>query len=348
MAAPTTLDHMNGMMYAIDRLKKEKCNNKQIKDKYKDAIIWEPREEKRSYSCSLPDTTGSAFELPECEHGKCRIQSADLCAEQSTYPYNEDGTLKSNKKCKTDDDCKNLPFTAMCGSTDPKTCIPSQPYLEYKIDPNNPQNNICTYGNIALKKWCEDPSSRNDSAVNGQTNVPPFKYDPTKSQCSMTPAYCKWMNVDYQETPPDCKRGGGQAFAEDWLLGKTIFRGIKQFIHGFESHVTKLADDRYVQSKKIVGKDFGGKGVHLYFIVWKPTAKKIDKTCEKPNVSFLASDVRKKFPEIVQKKNGNDFIHIDKEDVLKNPELKRIAAICRSTNWLGETFLHLHQQHSKA
>lgn len=349
MPAPTSLDFMNGMMYAIDRLKKDKCNDAKIQTKYGNEIGWVPQDKKRSYPCSLPNPNGGSYELPNCEHGNCRINSKDLCEKQSQYPYDSNGNVLSTQQCKTDEDCKNVPFSAMCSSTDPKTCIPSQPYLEYKIDPNNQQNSICTYGNTALKKWCEVPSSRNDHSVNGQTNVPAFKYDAEKSQCYMTPDYCKWMGVDYQETPPDCTRSGGQAFAEDWFLGKTIFRDLKKGISGLqENQVSKLADDRYVQSKKVVGKDFGGKDVHLYFIVWKPTAKKIDKTCEKPNVSFLASEVRKRFPDIVQKKNGNDFIHIDKEHLKKHPELKRIAAICSSTNWLGETFIHLHQQHSKS
>ena len=48
-----------------------------------------------------------------------------------------------------------------------------------------------------------------------------------------------------------------------------------------------------------------------------------------------------------KKSNNPQYMDL-MNDLKKHPELKRIAAICNSTNWLGETFMHIHKQHSKS
>jgi hypothetical protein len=345
MASPTPLDFMNSMMYALDRISNENCNDPYIKKTYEAKIGWASREQNRTYPCSLPNANGGEYKLPNCQHGNCRFLTEDLCLLQGKYPYDENNQPLSTQICKTDDDCKNVPFKAMCGTVDPatkvQTCIPSQPYLEYRSDPDNPQNNICTYGNTSLKNWCLNPAIRNTSSVKGQTDVPPFVYDAKEGQCKMSPKYCDWMGVTYQANPPDCIIPGGQAFVENWLVGKTIFRDLEYLRkNGHFQTTIKLVDDQHVQNKKMIGKDFGGKDVDLYFIIWKQNTNKIDKTCLKPNVGFLASDIKKTFPQILEKRNGNYFIKIDRNSLLKNPELRRVYVICRSSNWLAETFLH--------
>lgn len=105
-----------------------------------------------------------------------------------------------------------------------KKCVPRKPYLEW-------HGNKCVRGNYMLKKWCTEPQSRGD-AEHGFTDVPPFRYDASRGECTLTPEYCKWMGVSWRppaipEQGGSCHRTPGQVVGE-FFIGKTLFRGLKK------------------------------------------------------------------------------------------------------------------------
>lgn len=332
---PTPTDILHGLMYALNRIKKDKCmeliNNKP--DKYSD-LIWKESPEKRQY----PITSG----LKDAEYGNCMINSRKLCMENSILPYINDPSAKNYgdtdfpvTKCDTDEDCKDLVYTNMngnqikggkclpTGDNTEKKCLPKLSYYEWR-------DNKCILGNFMLKKWCEIPSSRDNKTVKGMTDTPPFKYDDKTGKCNITKEYCDWEGVDFKEKNkngrPDCHDTGG--FLEDWILGKTLFRSMK---NSFKCHKEKftLIDDSKKSTERLIAKDFAGKDINIYAISWDyDVSDYVDIT--KPIVGYNCSEIEKKYPELIVKKDGLKFIKITLDDVKKRPELKRIFFVCNA------------------
>ena len=351
---PTSLDTMHALMYASDRIKEEKCMSPTIQAKYDQQILWKTNNGNRLYPCP-EGLTGS------CDTGHCHIISPDLCGMGpkglSQLPWTSDGTML--QKCST-------------GHTGPY-CI-SKPYLEWNtIEPEGK----CIFGNFPLRRWCEFPHSRRKGAnVNGATNVPPFKYYPDKSLCTETDAYCDWMEVsyrgdyDYPNTLPTCYLKKFQKIMEQWFVGKTIFRGIKAGFHKDKCRTSsstteekyvhpddklyeapglndfnnltesgsRLCDEKYIEKKKLIGRDFAGDGVHLYSITWKDEAVFLDPDLKPTTTGFIHSELRRVYPKIMTKKTIRNhrvwFYSISKDDAKINNHLKRIYLLTFTDNWM--------------
>lgn len=205
MALPTSLDNLSAMMYAIDRLKKERCDNSDMT-----GIEFVSSEENRLYTCPP--------ELENCLHGHCTITSKEECEKLSQLPFDPfTGNELELKKCITNKDCdKNF----VCSISN--KCIPERPYLEFR-------DGKCVYGNFVLNRWCNFPAQRRTESIPGVTDVPPFQYDKQTGRCDITKDYCDWMRVSYevdQQGRPNCYRTPGQKIGE-FFLGKTIFRGLE-------------------------------------------------------------------------------------------------------------------------
>lgn len=339
---PTPLDNLHALMYAADKILQEKCNDPVIQAKYGNGIEWKVDNTRRIYPC----LTGT------CDSGRCHIITEDLCNTQSQLPW-DPTTGQPIAQCST----------GPTGSSD-TNCV-SQPYLEWNtINPTGP---ICTFGNYPLRKWCEIPWTRRPSSEKGVTDVPPFKYDPNKAICLETDQYCKWMEVDfhpeynYPDTLPTCYVPAGQKFFEQWVTGKTIFRGIKKYesdcIIGtpgcyrsettepdgadgkekFEKPpdiITKLCDDMYIKKKTLVGKNFAGPNVNLYSIEWREKALELDPTLRPGTAGFIGSELSKAYPELIIKKNNIKFYRITKEQARQNKNFKRIYFTSFSSSWI--------------
>ena len=354
-ALPTSLDAIYAYMYARDRLVKETCNAPETKKKYP-GTLWTSKN-----PAPYPCPPGL-----DCDHGNCAIVTEDECKNQSQVPWGPGGEELATVECKKDEDCKNSAFEAVCSKAHGK-CVPKKAYLEWHPNSSGTgPGGMCQYGNFALRKWCEYPATRSTSSVNGMTNVPPFDYKPETGKCEITKDYCDWMEVSFKhdsQNRPTCYLKTGQKIGE-FIMGKTIFRAFKKddnkdnedyqpprqsLMSGFNKlgHVQKLADTKYIQDKNLVSKDFGGPGIHLYHIAWKPSAMEKDKGTVKDGMGMLAKEVKKVYPEAVTKIDGDMYISISRDQVRKNPKLKRIYLASSSGNWMLKSFMNLFNAMNK-
>lgn len=343
---PTGTDFIHSMFYASDVIKNKKCvGDTDITNKYgKDSFVWQNLDQFRVYPCP----TGLSY---SCEHGSCRIATQAMCNSVSQLPFNKyDGSNLNQPSCNpsatgTNTECQNLEYNAICGSSG--KCIPKYPYLEWSLSYTGPSGTSgrCILGNSSLKKWCEYPQTRRTESTPGVTNVPAFQYDDNYSKCQITKSYCDWMEVSFSPTGPlgpSCYTTGIQSFFEDFFVGKTIFRGIKSMFEGFNNlgyQLEKIGDRRYASDYGLIKKDFGGKGINLYSIIWND--KIIDKYPQLGGgmVGFFSDEIEKVYPELVRKKNGDKYIIINRTQVQLNPSLKRIYLIVGSGKWVLESLM---------
>ncbi len=227
MALPTAQDNLNAMMYALDRIKRERCLDASMQSM---GIKYKSNDKHRMYPCHVG--------LDDCEHGRCKITTKTKCDSLSQVPFSLiDGNSLPKTKCSKEIDCQNG-FTCNLKS---KLCIPNNPYLEFR-------DGKCVYGNFALMKWCKFPTHRRLKSEVGVTDVPPFNYDLTTGKCEITKDYCDWMGVSYKiddKGRPTCYTTTTQQI-DEFFLGKTIFRGLRR------GHGTPITNN------------FAGKNVSLY------------------------------------------------------------------------------------
>jgi len=336
---PTPLDNLHALMYAADRIKEEKCNDPTIQAKYGNALEWKTNNVNRFYPCP----TGT------CDSGHCHITSKDICLSQGQLPW--DSTGKTLKQCPTG------PHGPITGPN----CA-YKPYLEWNT---RSPTGICQMGNFPLRRWCEFPYSRRKkggSWEKGVTDVPPFIYDPSKSICNATGAYCDWMDVsfhpeyDYANNVfPTCYLRGFQKFMEKWVLGKTIFRNLKKFkppapaphpgsTESWQPEtkeeypdVIRLCDEKYMKTMKNIGPDFAGKGVNLYAITWKDDAFRLDPTLKEGSAGFISSEMSGVYPQLMSTRRNNNrkgkFYTITIKHC-RDKNLKRIYLTSFSSSWI--------------
>lgn len=119
MALPTAEDNLHAMMYALDRIKRERCAIASRKPN--SGVKYEPNDGHRIYPCHSG--------LQDCEHGNCRIATKAKCDSISQLPFDAtSGETIESVPCATNSDCLNN-FTC---DQKLKTCIPKNPYLEFR------------------------------------------------------------------------------------------------------------------------------------------------------------------------------------------------------------------------
>ena len=260
--------------------------------------------------------------------GHCIFNNEQACLAQGKLPYT----------C-TDSDCtmdKNSKY----------------PYTEWAIDEKG--DGKCIVGNFALRQWCENPISRcakdsngnfpsecqGNSSQPGVTDVPPFFYDRHKSMCYMTHDYCNVFGREYtlggcnnnsdcgtgytcvqQNTgkyctgiASDCQKSAGEK-AGEFFLGNTLFYMLDKGVAKCKSK------EEFTENRKLLGADFGGKGINLYL-------------GKDEDIGFDIEEVKKVYPGII--KNGK--ILIEKED-LKDVNIKRIYLTMKSKSWIRDLLI---------
>ncbi len=314
-ALPTGLDQMHAVAYAMNVVRKLKCEDEAIKKEYGDGLTYVENDKTKIFPCPTPRPGDVKY---PCISGNCAMDET-LCVAQSVDPYNEDGT--------------------------PVIPKPTKPYLEWHPDSTNPSEGKCVFGNFPLMQWCKYPAQRAKKSIHGRTDVPPFRYDPTTGNCFVTSPYCDWMEVSYKldDGVPTCYTHGAQKFFEKYFIGRTLLREIKQKIfEEFEKsppppRITKIIDPKIMKSYKKIGPDFGGPGIHLYTITWKDDAVKHDTNAFGSTVGFLSREIKKEYPNLITKKNGLEWLTIDVEDAKNDKNLKRIYIVSTSGIWVLKT-----------
>lgn len=314
MALPTAEDNLHAMMYALDRMKRERCQKVSETDK---GIRYIPKDQHRIYPCHRG--------LKDCQHGQCKIVTKEKCESLSQLPFDKVTGEDMNKiPCDPSTDTTSdahhqqrqqprpCPHHLTCDSKT-KTCIPKYPYLEFN------GHGQCVYGNFALLKWCEFPKARRMKEEPGITDVPPFHYNTITGQCEITKDYCDRMGVSFKidaKNRPTCYSEIGQQIGE-FFVGKTIFRGLKKSTEG-----------------KLLSKDFAGENVSLYL-------------SDDNELSFAVKEVQQAYPELVVTGDDNDdYIRFTAED-LKHPAKKRLFFTLRHSKWISPVFIKIVHQHIK-
>lgn len=80
MAFPTAQDNLNAMMYALDRLKRERCLK--AASQPNSGIKYEANDSHRMYPCHPS--------LKNCQHGNCRVSTKAKCDSISQLPFDPD------------------------------------------------------------------------------------------------------------------------------------------------------------------------------------------------------------------------------------------------------------------
>lgn len=280
----TPLDMRNVALYVQNKWKEKRCT--ELKSEGKD-VKWQDNFENgvTSYYCP-PGATG-------CFDGKCIITSSNECSKHSLYPYS------------TDTDATPI---------DNPNKIP---YLEFRSDKRYPQaGERCYFGNSELKKWCLSPGARKPP----DDKAPPFGYDSTSGQCFVSKDYCDNKGLNYSK--PDvgvnidgigtttnyggtCYETTGIKIAET-LFGETLTRGIA-------ANCNILSDKNFKKNLKCVYKDYISKGINLYIFEYSDEALKIHPDYKRIQLGFLADELKKNYPEIIEKKDGRLYISIPKD-----------------------------------
>lgn len=299
MALPTTIDNLNATMYALDRIKKERCL---AKVQNTPGLKYQAEDAKRMYPCPSG--------LANCEHGLCSITTEKLCKSKSTTPFDSEGNDLNGVPCaKKDPKC---PDGQLCG--DNGKCYEKKPYLEF-------HDGKCVYGNFALRRWCQFPNYRGESGRHPDTGTPynPFDYDEHNGKCSITKEYCEQdMQTSFKidnKGRPTCYAKTGEKVGQ-FFLGKTIFRGIKGSFSG--DYYKGGKENQPVQ----LYKNFGGRGVNLYLADGM--------------IGFKEDEIKKRYPEVF---NDKGEISFTLEELKNEKGKKRIYFIEKNSHWLSGPIL---------
>lgn len=297
MALPTTLDNLNALMYAIDRVRRERCNRAMTTDS---TLHYVTDDARRIYPCP--------YGVTDCRHGLCKIKNKEGCEARSQFPFKPDGSELDGKKCVSSVDCGD---GMVCSKSN--KCVPAKPYLEWHTDK-------CVYGNSVLRRWCEFPSQRRTASVPGVTDAAPMDYDPNTGTCSVSRAYCEQsMKVSFKlddNGDPTCYTKAGQQVGE-FFLGKTLFRSLKEtFVDASAASETALPTRRVT-----LVKNFAGPGIDLFLT--------------DTDVHFDYDAVASAWPGlVVVKSDGTEGLEFTRDD-LKDVNKKRVYFMTKNKNWIS-------------
>jgi hypothetical protein len=125
---------------------------------------------------------------------------------------------------------------------------------------------------------------------------------------------------------------GKESFTKDDRLEKQeIEKEIANAFNKVTETVCMIWRPERVVREKVLMKDFGGKGIHIYLFELKN---------ERPLVSFKPEEMIKKYPDNVEKhSDGSYLVCITREDLGNDKFLKRLYLSIGSKSWLTQTVL---------
>jgi hypothetical protein len=287
---------------------------------------------------------------PQSYSGHCKFTNAKACIDQGDLPYTCTDKTCMNKK----DLSKSYTEWHIDPQTKEGKCVLGNFVLRQWCE--NPQSR-CT---IDKKTNSYPPGCTSGGDTPGVTDVPPFFYDINTSACYLTHDYCDHYGMHYNKdtcsssadcpdgnycyTPqnsvnsycvgPDsnCYLSSGEKAAQ-FFLGRTLWYMFKKgtickenYTHNPELTCSQ-ADPTHMKDKRLLRKNFGGPGIHLYIITWH-SGKTI--------VGFDGSEVEKVYPDMVENHPEGKFICISKEDAKKDKYVKRMYFTIMSKGWMTD------------
>jgi hypothetical protein len=324
----------------------------------------------------IPDPTKPSNLLcgwaPNVSAGHCIFTNETACEAQGKLPYTCDNSGYCTPRPEDSPSGPNYPYTEwnLNPSDGTHRCIVGNFLLrQWCENPGSRCEKDPSTGDYP--SMCKGSETEK-----GVTDVPQFFYDKSKSQCYMTHDYCDVFGKSYNKnscnTSADCQAGdtcfmdpreGRQSYCVgpgsdcsestgqkvgEFFIGKTLFYlfnkgGCETYEHPKDfkptiDRVTEslrkvpdqacvIADTKKVKKKILVGKDFAGPEINLYMISWENG---------KNFTGFLADEVEKIYPNIVNIKNGLKYICMSKEDINGDKNLKRIFYAVNSRGWMTQ------------
>jgi hypothetical protein len=290
-----------------------------------------------------------------CNKDGCTSRSDD---EQQKYPYTEwnvgdDGKGKCilgnfvlrqwcenpSVRCAPD---KNGNKPAECGDGGYNVSNVPPFYYDSSKSACYMTHDYCTQFGLSYNKGSCDPKNPDPNACPGPNNT--CMYD-QNSDGYITGAHCTGPDAD-------CTESSGQKFGE-FLVGRTLFymfskgdfpwekckekythnqerlnvlnKNIAEKLKTTPEIICTLADDDKVQKKMILAKNYARDGIHLYAIKWGKS---------EAGIGYLASEVKKFYPQIVEKTPKGICICMTKEEIGTDNGLKRIYLTLASKGWI--------------
>jgi hypothetical protein len=169
----------------------------------------------------------------------------------------------------------------------------------------------------------------------------------TKDSDCIAPDVC--INGKCNGISSNCYTNTGDD-VDQMFLGKTLFaelvkklpcnpvvenftNKVIEVIKKSPENILRLADSRYMKDKKLLSKDYAGKGINMYIIEWDLESGILVPTVE---TGYDAEEVSKVYPQLVIIKDGKKYISIDKSQIKNDKNIKRIFLSLNSSKWLME------------
>jgi len=109
-----------------------------------------------------------------------------------------------------------------------------------------------------------------------------------------------------------------------------------------EKKLTVICDSKTMDDKKLVGPNFGGHGVNLYYVTWNDEYIRKYRPSNAGQFSFISSELIKTGLPLV-KKDGYDAVYLTKENTQNSRHNRRIYLLYAYPQWsyslLGNTLI---------
>ena len=231
-------------------------------------------------------------------------------------------------KCNTDADCPNSDTTLAKGEMTRTKCL--------NVDKTNPNNKIC----IGDSSDCFTTTGAEVlEMLVGNTLFNAIEGTQAAGDCVKNTA-----NDIFHDSKMKENYGYDNDNENDIKNKKLNSENINNMFSNFNkisNQVSKIADSKYMETKKILMKDYAGKGVNLYLIKWDLKATKLGIPSIN-DIGFDYDEIIKKYPEICTKYKDTKFISINKKQ-LANNDIKRLYVYIGSNGWIKEMINNLNK-----
>ena len=227
-------------------------------------------------------------------------------------------------KCNTDADCPNSDPSFVNGEMTKAKCL--------NIDKSNPDNKIC----IGDSSDCF--LTTGDEVIQmlvGNTLFNTFEGTKAIRDCAKNTFEDIFHDTKIKENYNEQNEQNKQTKNSENI--NNMFSNFNKI----SEQVSKIADVKYMEEKKILVKDYAGKGINLYLIKWDLKASKLGITSIN-DIGFDYDEIVKKYPKICTQFKNTKFISINKKQ-LSNNDIKRIYVYIGSNGMIKKMINNLNK-----